>query len=403
MKKISLLCIGNELIDGTTQDKNLFFLGKYLENMGFSLQKAIFCSDDHKNIKDHLTHNDDLLILSGGLGPTEDDLTKSAIASALNLDLTYSDEALEIIKKQFDLKSKPYIEKNYHYHLIPKDFIAVYNPTGFAPGLYSKTHKLLLLPGVPREFSSMIESFLPNLLTQNTLQEKFIFRTHGVPEITIFRELAPKLWEKLSLLGEVSSLPQDYGVDIGVKIQSDSLDELKEKKSKIERIIKNSNISNIIWGQGLISIQEIIHNMLLNSKQTIASAESCTSGMIAQNLTKYSGSSAYFQGSLVAYQNHLKTSQLKVSQDMIEQYGVVSKEVSEAMAQNIREKFQTDYAISTTGHLDFQGETPPHVWISISSKNSVDSKFFKYHKDRDKNKIVFTELAFHFLKEILEK
>ncbi len=402
MEKINLICIGNELLDGTTQDKNLFFLGKYLENKGISLNQSIFCTDTPKSIKKALSQSSGFTILSGGLGPTIDDRTKNSIASALDLDLNFSEPALTLIKKQFEEKNKKYNEKESHYHIIPDDFEAVYNESGFAPGLYSKKHQLFALPGVPSEFNSMLINFFPSIYQGSEVIEKIFYRSRGIIEKDIFFNLDPKLWEKLSVFGEVSSLPQRAGVDICIKIHGNNNQEIEDKKIQITKVISSSPINQYIWNVGNDSIENVVHKLLIENDLTIATAESCTGGMIANLLTKNSGSSQYFQGSVVAYQNRIKEDLLGISSKIIEDNGVVSKEVAIQMAKAVRKKFKSDFALATTGFLEVDHDFP-HVWIALDSKTNSRTVLFKYFRNRESNKIVFAEQSLHLLREEIIK
>ncbi len=401
MNDVALLCIGTELLDGSTRDLNLKFLGKYLDENNLKLKKAIFCSDSLDEISPHLDF-DGLLIISGGLGPTQDDITKNVLSSHFNQSLEISEQALEIASKQFSEKNKTYDPNKYDYHHIPHNFDALYNEVGYAPGLKSSKYSILALPGVPREFQKMITTHFPKILSSEQFSKKIVFRTRGIIEVNIFNTLDPDLWNNLSTFGEVSSLPQNYGVDIGVRISANNIEELEILISEAQKTIEASKLSEYVWSTGE-TIEQKIHEYLVSLNQTVSTAESCTGGLIANLLTNQAGSSQYFMGTAVTYQNHIKTSELNISSDLIEKHGVVSREVSEQMAIKCREKFHTDYSIATTGHLEYIEENAPHVWISIASKNGVISKPFHFYKDRITVKKLFAKASLHLLRNVLFK
>jgi len=401
MNDVALLCIGTELLDGSTRDLNLKFLGQFLDHLNIKLKKAIFCSDSPEEISKHLGHRG-LLIISGGLGPTLDDVTKSTLASYFQEPQAESSQAVEICMMQFGEKEKNYDLQQYNYHHIPKNFDALYNKIGYAPGLYSQKHKVLALPGVPREFQEMIKKHLPNYIKKEKLSKKLTFKTRGIIEINIFKSLDKNLWETLSQYGEVSSLPKDDGVDIGVRISARYEEKLDSLEYMVRNTFKNSKISEYIWSHGE-EVEVLVHQYLQKLGKTISIAESCTGGLISSLLTSQAGSSQYFIGSLVAYQNKIKISELGIEPKLIEKFGVVSKETSQEMALKVRQKFKTDYSIATTGHLEYTDQLAPHIWISIASKDGVLTKPFQYYKDRETVKKLFAKASLHLLRIVLLK
>ncbi len=399
MNDVALQCIGTELLDGSTRDLNMKFLGQFLDEYNIKLKKAVFCSDSFEHISEFLDF-EGLLIISGGLGPTLDDITKSVLSTHFKEDIEKNPAALEICQKQFSEKNKDYDLKQYHYHMLPTNFEPLYNEVGYAPGLISKKHNIIALPGVPREFQAMIKAHLPSLLKSKTFTQKLVFRTRGIIEVKIFRTLDPTLWENLSQYGEVSSLPVEDGVNLGVRLSANSAKELKQLQTKVEAVIKSSKVSQYIWSTGA-NIQEKVHQYLTQLGQSLSLAESCTGGLISSLLTNQPGSSKYLIGSIVAYQNEVKVNQLGIDPELIEKFGVVSQEVSELMALKAREKFHSNYSIATTGHLEFINGKAPHIWISIASEEGVISKSFQFYKDRKSAKKLFAKASLHLLRSVL--
>ncbi len=351
----------------------------------------------------------DIIITTGGLGPTEDDLTKKIVADWLGLTIKESAEAKKTVVQQFEEKSREYNEEKFDYHLIPEGFEALHNRIGYAPGLFYKKEKkiLICLPGVPSEFQGMIEDHLLEKLPNKSLkvQENLIYKTWGIPESHIFHKLEPKLWEKLKSFGSVSSLPHLSGVDIGVTVTADSEEELRKTEEKVDQIMKSTQLAPHIWFKGVSVIEQAVHDELIKQKLTLATAESCTGGLIADRLTNLSGSSNYLIGSAVTYATESKVRVLGVKSETIEKYNVVSEEVAGEMAARVCELYKSDLAISTTGVAGPTGGTESipvgTVCIGIALREKIITNTFHLKGDRRTLKIRFADFALHCLyKEI---
>ena len=246
--------------------------------------------------------------------------------------------------QRFGKKWSP--ELNY-YHLIPEGVTPINNPKGLAPGLFC-THKktsIICAPGVPKEFNSMIEEFFHHHYREIINPETcyLYLKTRGVPEEKIFNEIAPSLWDELSSFGAVSSYPRLTGIDILV-------DQIKlEDKEKIKELPSVKLLSPYIWQVGNLSLEEFVINKLKEKNISVATAESCTGGLVASMLTDVSGSSDVFIGTVVSYSNDIKMDQLDVSPIDIEKYGAVSEQVAKQMAIGVRERFDVDFSVSTSG------------------------------------------------------
>lgn len=389
--KFSLIIIGNELLLGKIQDLNVQKLGQSLLKMGHSLTQVQIIKDDKKAIEDtikvHLSHAD-IVLTSGGLGPTKDDITKSTIASMLGKQLIHSEQALKITLGNYARYDREYTPLTHHYHLIPKDCEAINNPTGFAPCLKFKIENKFLycLPGVPHEFANILEQeILPKIQQNNEKWIPLTIKTFGLPESKIFNRSDDTLWNQLSELGEVSSLPHISGVDIGIFTSLN----FQDACHKVENILNKHQIAENIIGiyPQPKKLEEIIVEEACNRGLTFGFAESCTGGLNSHKITNISGSSNVFMGSVISYDNKVKTHQLGVKESALSKYGAVSEQTAIQMAVGLRERLKLDIAIATTGIAGPGGGSKDKpvgtVAIAIATKHGSYSQRFQFKGNRD--------------------
>lgn len=423
MPRICLICIGDELLNGHTLEKNSHWLGSFLISKGLQLGKVIVSPDSmevlsrtlEKSVKDY-----DVIITSGGIGPTPDDLTRLIVSKTFDRELVYDENAREVALENYqrrginwdDHKEKLALKENYqNYEFLPQGFTTVRNPVGMAPGIALVEEKklLLALPGVPREFMSMINDDLLNLMAKAHLHSSaphppFIIRTRETPEEKIFFDLAPGLWEDLSKFGKVASLPQIMGVDIVISPEK-KIDQ--ERAFEIKKLIEKYKLKNIVWNYGEESLEEIIIQEARTKKATIATAESCTGGLLGHKLTNVSGSSECYLGSVIAYANSVKMNCLNVKERDLTEYGAVSTQVAEAMARGVCELIKADVGISTSGIAGPSGGSPEKpvglVAIGQSSEEGHAASFQQYRGNRDELKERFAKKALFTLLDTLRK
>lgn len=394
MANITQIIIGDELLSGKIADLNLKFLASALLPTGHKLMGAQIIGDDHKQIIDCLenaSQKSDVLILTGGLGPTKDDLTKEVLGQWLNTLMKENAHARDIVTKQYARMNRVWSSELNNYHMLPEKIEAIYNPSGFAPGLFLKKNKCLIFaaPGVPREFQSMLtETILPiidrELTTIEDGLELFNIRTFGVPEEVIFGKLCPTLWEDLEKIGKVSSLPNLSGVDITLRLSRDK--NLEQKKMAIKNILESSEIKKHIWHIGPEELPEIIVREAAAKNLTFSFAESCTGGLVSSMITDISGSSKCFLGSVVSYSNEIKINQLNVQSDSLKNFGAVSENVAQEMAIGARNNLQSDIAISFTGIAGPGGgsEVKPVGTVAIGHAQTNNSSAQIYHFSGDR-------------------
>lgn len=416
--KTELIIIGNEILSGNTQEINGQWLGLKLRTLGLSLSRVTVVADKEEDIllifQESLKRSD-LIFTSGGLGPTEDDITKKVLGKFFNAPLQESQKAQEIVQDNYRRFGREWVPHNNFYHIIPTDILPFKNPQGMAPGLAkfdSQNKKMLFCaPGVPREFAAMVEEvFLPEV--QHFFGgisdpiESFKIRTFGIPEEKIFFELAPFFWKKLEGFGLVSSLPQIIGVDIVLSFRPSFISRqnlLKEFFSWPEYQL----LKPFIWQIGELSAQEYAFSLLLKKNLTLSLAESCTGGYLSHLLTNIDGVSQVFQGGVVTYSNQSKKIFLDVKEETLNKEGAVSLEVAKEMAEGALNKYQSSLALSLTGIAGPKGGSKDKpvgtVCIGLAHKNKKSTaSLYHFKGDRLRLKERFAQRALLDLIILLE-
>lgn len=417
---IQLIIIGNEILDGKIADQNLPWLSSFLLSQNLNIKQSICVRDQVDEMVATLQKafaEADVIITSGGLGPTPDDLTKLALSKFLQKPILHDEKSYQLAVYHYERRGIPVPTREHTYAQIPQDFRPVPNPCGLAPGLsylqMEGTPKLLLsAPGVPREFQEMVKKeFLPIIKMHfpppAQLQKKINIRTKTLPEEKIFTKLDPQLWKNLAEWGQVSSLPHTLGVDIGVHMMASTKEELQKKKERVLSIVKNSPVEKYIWHVGEESLSQLIVRLSQKLNITFCFAESCTGGHLSSLITDIPGSSQVFRGGVVSYQTLIKENLLGVSSETLTKYGVVSKETALEMAQKTRSLMKTHLAISTTGLAGPGGgsEVTPlgTIAIGICSDLGESSYLFHFQGDRKKLKDIFTQQALHLLLQEIQQ
>ena len=414
--KFGLLIIGNEILNGKITDINTRALSEYLKRHSQELIYTLTVKDSEQSIHlglKTLFAECDVVVTSGGLGPTLDDVTKQTIASFMNRKISFSKESMKVALTNYSRFNREFPGEKHGYCMLPEGFIPLNNPVGFAPGLYTEFNgkKLFCAPGVPREFKVLIEDQLLSL----TLSEKdkatklaqLYFRTKKIPEEKIFGEVDTNLWGNLEKLGDVSSLPNYYGVDVGVSLRAQSEEELEKKKAAAIEIMKASPVWSNVWHVGTDTVEEIIIKKAGENNITFGFAESCTGGLCSSRITNVSGASKSFWGSVVSYDNSVKENLIGVSVKTMIAHGAVSIETAREMAAGARKALKTSMAISITGIAGPNGgsvEKPVGtVCIGWSTELETDAVRLQFFGDRELLKNRFSQAALYMLLEQLEK
>lgn len=397
-----IINIGDELLIGQVINTNASWLAERLNGIGIKVRQITAISDSGSHITnaiDEAFAHSGLVILTGGLGPTKDDITKLVLAGYFNSSLIMHEPTLHHVENFFKQRGRKITELNRKQAEIPACCEPLPNPNGTAPGMwFEKDGKLLVsVPGVPYEMKSLFEdhilSRLASMINGDVIIHKTVL-TQGVGE-SFLAELIAGWEDNLPSNIRLAYLPQPGIVRLRLTATgNDKIGLEKMLTNQIEQLKKI--IPDIIFGYDSDTLEQVIGELLKKSGATICTAESCTGGYLAHMITRVSGSSAYFKGSVIAYSNELKTSLLGVDPMLINEHGAVSREVVEAMAMGARKKLKTSYALSTSGIAGPTGGTPEKpvgtVWIALAGPKGVESRHFLFGSHRERN-IHITALA----------
>ncbi len=349
-----LISIGDELVTGRTVDTNSAWLAGRLTALGITILAHETVGDDRAEIRhaiDEAARRADWVLVTGGLGPTLDDLTRQALAEAMDAPLELRQAFVDQIADMFRRFGKTMPEQNKVQAMFPVGSKAIANTCGTAPGIQARLHDadVFVMPGVPREMKVMFErDALPQLLARAgghvTLTETLW--TFGQGESTVGEQLADLMQRGLN--PAVGTTAQDAKIGVRLLATGASRDEAEALLAATVEAIRG-RLGALIYGRGEQTLSEAVGSLLREKGQTVATAESCTGGWIAKSLTDIPGSSAYVLSGFVTYSNEAKTSMLGVPAELIERHGAVSARVAEAMALGCRSRTGADWAISVTG------------------------------------------------------
>ncbi|MDP3024357.1 MAG: competence/damage-inducible protein A [candidate division Zixibacteria bacterium] len=389
--KAEIITIGDEIIHGEILDSNSAYIGDKLSSLGIEIAFRTSVGDDLKRIIEAIklaVERADLVIATGGLGPTNDDLTKKGIVKAFKRNLVFHEDILKKVEEGFRRRGIEMPKINQNQALLPQGAKALPNQYGSAPGIFIQEGKrfFFALPGVPLEMKTILENeILPFLKTRSSrkvvLQK--VLRTTGIVESAIYEKLDSVLKAKSPV--KLGFLPSFSGVDIKLRITSESEDLARKDISEIEQKIREILNENI-YGMDKESLEEVVGRLLSDKKKTISVAESCTGGLIGAKFTSISGSSNYFMDGVISYSNQSKMEFLKIPREIIEKYGAVSEEVAILMAEGIRKVSNTDYGVSATGIAGPTGGTEEKpvglVYIGFAHENDSYARKFIFGGDR---------------------
>lgn len=408
--KAKIITIGDELLLGQVVNTNASWLGEQLNINGFQLVSVLTIGDGENDILQALdSSNDvDIVIITGGLGPTADDITKPTLCKFFDTELALNDDALDNILEIFRLRGYQMSERNRLQAFIPKSCTYIPNRFGTAPCMWFEKNKTVYIsmPGVPFEMKSIFKTELIERLKSHfkpTPYARRVIMTTGIGESFLADRI--KDWEEsLPEFMSLAYLPQ-YGM-VRLRIDARHENEIFMQKSLDEQVKKLSElIPEHIFAYEDRPISEVVVNILKERKETLATAESCTGGSIAKMITSIPGCSSIYKGSVVSYATEVKENVLKVKHDDVIDHSVVSKEVVEQMAVGAREVMNTDYALATTGIAGPDGGTEENpvgtVWIALATPDSVISKRYNFGKDRQNNIERSCITAFEMLRQHL--
>lgn len=416
--KVTIVTIGDEILIGQITDTNTVFLAKQITKFGAEVIETLSVKDTTENILDtlyRLENKVDLILITGGLGPTNDDVTRHTLCEYYNTSLEQDNEVLMHIKTIFANKGKDSSlnELNRKQSYLPKIAKRLWNRTGTAPAMWfnpkSTTRACVVaLPGVPLEMKIIFkEELLPKLKEEFTSLEAYHCRYAnivGIPESQLAQKIAH--WEqKVSKSFDLAYLPSFGWVQLRLSIRTNNsyiLEQLDDAISELASYLKD----DITSYDAVFSLPSYIGNTLQHKKQTLAITESCTGGSISKAFVEQKGASTYYKGGITAYDTEIKKALLGISQEILDQYGVTSDKVANQMSQSLKEKFNVDYTIATTGNLDpisTQGKASKGTFfISITTPQNTYSKEYTLQGNtRLENIEKATKLSIYFFYKII--
>ncbi|MBT8245333.1 MAG: competence/damage-inducible protein A [Winogradskyella sp.] len=411
-----IITIGDEILIGQIIDTNSAFLGKELNKIGVSVYQITSIQDEKKHILKALKEaeeNADIIIITGGLGPTKDDITKHTLCEYFDDSLVENKDVLNHVEFLFEKYINTTISDiNRQQALVPSTCTVLKNEFGTAPGmLFDKNGKVFVsLPGVPYEMKALMNyKVLPELQKRFKLpyiQHKTLL-TYGLGE-SVIADRIEEFEDSLPSFIKLAYLPSLGRVRLRLSGKSTGKLMLEAEMQKQVNLLLPFVKDIFVGYEEDLSIEALIGKQLTHMGKTLSVAESCTGGSIAHAITVNAGASKYFKGSVVSYASESKINILSVSEDEIKKHSVVSEQVAKSMAKGVLQLYDTDFAISTTGNAGpSKGDADAEVgtvWIGIATKDTVYAEVFKFSNHREKTVKKATNKAFEMLqKEILKK
>ncbi len=392
--KVELISIGDELLIGQTVNTNASWLGETLSKAGSEIIKTVVISDKKEEIISSLENISDAtncVIITGGLGPTKDDITKYTLAEYFGSKLKQDKYTLDKIESFFSQRNRPMLDSNYKQAELPVDCTILENDYGTAAGMwFEKNNKIYIsLPGVPYEMQGiMTEQAIPKLKERFKLKSMYYKTalTQGIGESFLAEKISD--WEDLVYTQGFSLAYLPSSGIVKLRISSANGSDDAEKINSLFLALEKQ-IPKHFFGYDRDTLPHIIGKQLIEKKLSIGTVESCTAGMLASQISSIPGASAYYEGALLTYSYKIKTSLAKVPAELIQKEGAVSEPVAIQMAENGREILGADICISTTGIAGPGGgtETKPvgMVWIAIATKEGTTTKKMQFSKHRERN------------------
>lgn len=377
-----IINIGNELVEGFIVNTNAQFLAFNLRKLGFLVEKIVEIPDNYFYIKNEISESlgkFNLIFTTGGLGPTSDDITKNVLLEVFGGEFVEDKNVLNDISTF--LTNKELIQYNISQAYVPSSATVIRNFWGTAPALMFEKNNttLIALPGIPYEMKKIFETHIKGFLVKEFHAKELpskILNFYGIPEAVLSEKLKD-FEKKLPETIKIAYLPSPSVLKIRLFSNNCSNDSVVNFINDLSNELVDT-FKDYFFGYDNDNLEDVLGKILKNSNSTICTAESCTGGYIAHKITSVAGASQYFKGSIVAYDNEIKTNILKIPPEIIQQYGAVSEITVKLMAENSLKLLNTDYSIAISGIAGPTGGTPTKpvgtAYIAIASKNSVLTK-----------------------------
>ena len=407
---IEIISIGDELLIGQTVNTNASWLGERLLYLGLQVRWISTVSDSKDDLWQALEHAENraqIVLLTGGLGPTHDDVTKAVVSRYFHSRLIVNDNILAEIQKRFERRGIAMAEINKEQAQVPDNAQLIENPHGTAPGFIFEKNKVrfYVMPGVPKEMKAMMENRVLNDIRNSVGIPKAktrILCTTGIAESSLFEKISDL--EKIEAFAHLAFLPSFTGVRIRLTAFASESRTAEENLDRAEKMIRN-RAGDFVYANRDVPLEVVVAELLIEKNLSVSVAESCTGGLLAHKLTNISGSSAYFKQGLVVYSNEAKISYLDIPQDMLKKYGAVSEKVAAQLALSIRDRAGTDYGLGITGIAGPTGGTPTKpvglVYIGFADKKGARVEKQQFAGDRIENKERAVQAALDMLRKTL--
>ncbi len=392
---VEIITIGDELLIGQVVNTNASWMAEEINGVGWSVRQITSVSDNAEEIHralDEASLRADVVLMTGGLGPTKDDITKDVLCNYFSTRLVLHEAVLQNIESFFRRKGLPLTGLNRDQAMVPESARVIENPMGTAPGLaFEKEGKLFVaMPGVPYEMKHIMEVFVLPELVKSSDSHAIVHKTvltQGIGESFLAKMIED--WEN-SLAPDIKLAYLPSPGIVRLRLSMRGTDKMMMEAKIAEKVAELQKLIPVyIWGEGKETLEENVGILLKERNKTLSTAESCTGGLIAHRITSVPGSSGWFTGSVIAYDNQMKIKMLAVNAQVLEMQGAVSKEVVEEMASGVQKILQTDYAIAVSGIAGPDGGTDEKpvgtVWIAVAGPQGVVSRKFLFGDERMRN------------------
>ncbi|NLM93557.1 MAG: competence/damage-inducible protein A [Bacteroidales bacterium] len=406
-----IITIGDELLIGQVINTNAAWMAERLNEAGIAVKQISVVSDTEAEISRILADafgRSGLILMTGGLGPTRDDVTKLALCHYFQTGMVLNEEVLEDVRALFSRRNYPLTHLNQQQAMVPANATVIRNPNGTAPGLWFEQdgHICIAMPGVPFEMKAMVDDQIIPELKRRRKDQYILHRTvltQGLGE-SFLSEIISGWEDRLPPFISLAYLPSPGVVRLRMSAKGPDEAALKEALEEEEQKLR-SLIPQYIWGYDRDTLEEVVGRLLTDKGLSLSTAESCTGGFLAHKITSVPGSSAYFKGSIIAYANELKRRFLWVDEKILEKHGTVSREVVEIMALHGCQVMSSDFCIATSGIAGPSGGSPEKpvgtVWIAVAFREQVTSKLLHLGDQRDRNITRATLAALALLRELI--
>lgn len=409
MHNSEIIAVGSELLGHERVDTNSLFLTEQLNVLGIEVARKVVVGDHRERLIAAIkqaVESAEIIVLSGGLGPTEDDLTRDAVAAAIGRELIFSDEILKWIEERFRLINRKMAEINKRQAYLVEGAEPLPNPRGTAPGQWIDlgSRVLMMLPGPPGELKPLfMNECVPRLtrrLPPQVIRTRF-YRVAGMGESDLDALIAPVYTRVQNPVTTILSGPSD--IQVHLRARAETAEEAEKLLAAIAPEIETL-LGDRIYSRNGDLLEAVIGQMLRERSATLSVAESCTGGMVAQRITSVPGSSDYFSGGFLTYSNRMKTDLLGIPAELIAAHSAVSEEVARAMAECARARTGSTYAISTTGEAGPESSTGAPVgtvFLGYASPQGVEARKISVPGDRQRVRTLASQFALDLLRRRL--